>query len=279
MSIALYNKTVHECNMLITKRYSTSFTLGIRMLGKKYQEAFYGIYGYVRLADEIVDSFEGHDKRILLEEFERDTWLAMDRGISTNPVIHSFYQIVKKYNIDIELVQSFLASMRMDLDDQKYDSALYEKYIYGSAEVVGLMCLKVFCDGNKDKFDELTPSAKSLGAALQKVNFLRDMKDDFYERGRVYFPGLEIKQFDAASKKLIEEDIQKDFIDALAGIKQLPDGSRIGVYLAYRYYIKLFNRIKKTMPEELMEHRLRINNASKIYILLRSVARYQLNLL
>lgn len=279
MSIALYNKTVHECNMLITKRYSTSFTLGIRMLGKKYQEAIYGIYGYVRLADEIVDSFHGHDKRILLEEFERDTWLAMERGISSNPVIHSFYQIVKKYNIDTELVQSFLDSMRMDLDDQKYDPALYKKYIYGSAEVVGLMCLKVFCDGNKERFDELTPSAKSLGAALQKVNFLRDMKDDFYERGRVYFPGLEIKQFDAASKKLIEQDIQKDFIDALAGIKKLPDGSRIGVYLAYRYYTKLFNRIKKSMPEELMEQRVRINNASKIYILLRSVARYQLNLL
>jgi phytoene/squalene synthetase len=244
MSIALYNTTVHECNSLITKRYSTSFTLGIRLLGKKYQQAIYSIYGYVRLADEIVDSFHQHDKRLLLDEFERDTWLAMERGISTNPVIHSFYQTVHKYSIDKELIQSFLNSMRLDLDDQKYNPALYSAYIYGSAEVVGLMCLKVFCDGDQTKFETLTPSAKSLGAALQKVNFLRDMRDDFYERGRVYFPGLDITQFNAESKKMIEEDIQYDFTKALEGIKQLPDGSRIGVYLAYRYYIKLFNRIK-----------------------------------
>lgn len=279
MSIALYNTTVHECNSLITKRYSTSFTLGIRLLGKKYQQAIYSIYGYVRLADEIVDSFHQHDKRLLLDEFERDTWLAMERGISTNPVIHSFYQTVHKYSIDKELIQSFLNSMRLDLDDQKYNPALYSAYIYGSAEVVGLMCLKVFCDGDQTKFETLTPSAKSLGAALQKVNFLRDMRDDFYERGRVYFPGLDITQFNAESKKMIEEDIQYDFTKALEGIKQLPDGSRIGVYLAYRYYIKLFNRIKKSLPEELMEHRLRINNASKMYIMARSFARYKLNLL
>jgi 15-cis-phytoene synthase len=279
MNIALYNQISDECNALITHRYSTSFTLGIKMLGKRFQQAIYGIYGYVRVADEIVDSFHGFDKATLLQEFERDTYLALERGISTNPVIQSFQRIVEDYKIDHELVKAFLESMKMDLEDQKYDPSLYQKYIYGSAEVVGLMCLKIFCEGNQQRYEELTPAAKSLGAAFQKVNFLRDLKDDFYERGRVYFPGLDIKTFDIESKKLIEADIQKDFDDALLGIKQLPDGSRIGVYLAYRYYIKLFKRIKRKMPEQVIEERVRINNAAKMYILARSVARYKLNLL
>jgi phytoene/squalene synthetase len=241
------------------------------MLGKRFQQAIYGIYGYVRVADEIVDSFHGFDKATLLQEFERDTYLALERGISTNPIIQSFQRIVEAYKIDHELVKAFLESMKMDLEDQKYDPSLYQKYIYGSAEVVGLMCLKIFCEGNKQRYEELTPAAKSLGAAFQKVNFLRDLKDDFYERGRVYFPGLDIKTFDIESKKLIEDDIQKDFDDALLGIKQLPDGSRIGVYLAYRYYVKLFKRIKRKMPEQVIEERVRINNAAKMYILARSV--------
>ncbi len=279
MSIALYNDSMHECSSLITRRYSTSFTLGIKLLGKKYQQAIYGIYGYVRIADEIVDSFHGYDKKILLDEFERDTWMAINRGISINPVIHSFQQVVQTYSIDHELIKAFIDSMRMDLEDQSYTSVLYEKYIYGSAEVVGLMCLKVFCDGDQKKFEELTPPAKSLGAAFQKVNFLRDMKEDFYERGRIYFPGLNIQKFDQESKRIIEEDIQKDFDRALEGIRKLPEGSRIGVYLAYRYYTKLFRRIKRKMPEQVMGQRVRINNVSKIYILARSVARYKLNLL
>lgn len=270
---------MHECNMLITKRYSTSFTLGIRFLQKKYQTPIYSIYGYVRMADEIVDSFHDFDKVTMLHEFERDTWNALERGICINPVIHSFYQVVKEYSIDRELINSFLESMRMDLYDQKYDPALYQKYIYGSAEVVGLMCLKVFCNGDNEQFQKLKSPARSLGSALQKVNFLRDMKDDFAERGRVYFPCLDLQEFNSECKKRIEEDIQKDFDDALDGIKKLPDGCRIGVYLAYRYYTKLFKRIKNSLPEKLMEERVRINNASKMYILLRSVARYQLNLL
>jgi phytoene synthase len=279
MNIVQYKEVADECNVLITQRYSTSFTWGIKMLGKRFRQPIYSIYGYVRVADEIVDSFEGFDKATLLQEFERDTWLALERGISTNPVIHSFIQVVNAYHIDRELVAAFLESMKMDLEDRKYDPALYEKYIYGSAEVVGLMCLKIFCEGNHEKFEQLTPAARSLGAAFQKVNFLRDLKDDFYERGRTYFPGLDMTAFDACSKKLIEADIQQDFDHALAGIKQLPDGSRIGVYLAYRYYTKLFKRIRNKMPEQVMEKRIRISNASKVYILARSVARYKLNLL
>lgn len=279
MSIALFNKISNECNALITKRYSTSFTLGIRMLSKRHQEAIYGIYGYVRLADEIVDSFHDYDKKQLLHEFEMDTWKGIERGISANPVIQSFQLIVAKYQIEHDLIRAFLDSMKMDLYEQKYNDSLYSQYIYGSAEVVGLMCLKVFCDGNKEKYEELLPAAKSLGAAFQKVNFLRDLKDDFRERGRVYFPGLNIQEFNNDSKRLIEQDIQNDFQLALEGIKKLPDGSRIGVYLAYRYYTKLFRRIKNKMPEEVLQHRIRINNAAKLTILARSVARYKLNLL
>jgi len=279
MSIALYDKTVHECNAIITKRYSTSFTLGIRLLGKKYQMAVYSIYGFVRVADEIVDTFHDHDKAALLNEFEKDTWLAFERGISVNPVIHSFIQTAHRFSIDKHLIQSFLDSMRMDLEGKRYDAGSYQQYIYGSAEVVGLMCLKIFCDGNETRYNELVPSARSLGAALQKVNFLRDLKDDFSERGRIYFPGVCMDEFNSECKAGIESDIQKDFDHALEGIKKLPDGCRIGVYIAYRYYIKLFRRIKESIPQRLMNERVRINNASKLSILLRSVARYQLNML
>lgn len=279
MSIVLYNEISDECNSLITKRYSTSFTLGIRMLSRRHQQAIYSIYGYVRLADEIVDSFHGFDKQQILQEFEQDSWNGINRGISANPVIQSFQLTVHKYKIEQHLIEAFLASMKMDLTDQQYNQTLYNQYIYGSAEVVGLMCLKVFCDGDEEKYQALIPAAKSLGAAFQKVNFLRDLKDDFYERGRIYFPGLNITEFNASSKKLIEDDIQRDFDHALAGIKNLPEGSRIGVYLAYRYYLKLFRRIKNRLPEEVMQHRIRINNAAKITILARSLARYKLNLL
>lgn len=279
MSIVLYNEISDECNSLITKRYSTSFTLGIRMLSRRHQQAIYSIYGYVRLADEIVDSFHGFDKQQILQEFEQDSWNGINRGISANPVIQSFQLTVRKYKIEQHLIEAFLASMKMDLTDQQYNQTLYNQYIYGSAEVVGLMCLKVFCDGDEEKYQALIPAAKNLGAAFQKVNFLRDLKDDFYERGRIYFPGLNITEFNASSKKLIEDDIQRDFDHALAGIKNLPEGSRIGVYLAYRYYLKLFRRIKNRLPEEVMQHRIRINNAAKITILARSLARYKLNLL
>lgn len=279
MGLQLYHKTTQECNTIITKRYSTSFTLGIKMLGKQYQAGIFGIYGYVRLGDEIVDSFHDYDRALLWSEFERDTWLGIERGISHNPVINAFVQVVKKYNIDHELIKAFHTSMKLDLEEQKYDPALFQKYIHGSAEVVGLMCLKVFCDGHEEMYERLTKSAKALGSALQKVNFLRDIKDDFSEKGRVYFPNLDFSKFDKKVKDVIEDDIQAEFDEALAGIKQLPDGSRIGVYIAYKYYVKLFNKIKKKKPQQVLAGRIRINNLLKLFILTKSFARYKLNLL
>jgi phytoene synthase len=279
MSLALYHKTSQECNTLITKRYSTSFSLGIKMLGKQYQKGIFAIYGYVRLGDEIVDSFQDFDREVIWDEFERDTWLALERGISHNPVISTFVQTVKKYNIDYDLIKAYHTSMKLDLEEQKYDPALFEKYIHGSAEVVGLMCLKVFCDGHEEMYERLTNSAKKLGSALQKVNFLRDIKDDFAVKGRTYFPNLNFSSFDKKVKDVIEEDIQQEFNEALQGIKQLPDGSRIGVYIAYKYYIKLFNKIKRKKPQQVLKGRIRINNLLKLFILTKSFARYKLNLL
>ncbi len=279
MGLQLYHKTTQECNTIITKRYSTSFTLGIKMLGKQYQAGIFGIYGYVRLGDEIVDSFHDYDRALLWSEYERDTWLALERGISHNPVINAFVQVVKKYNIDYELIRAFHFSMKLDLEDQKYDPVLFQKYIHGSAEVVGLMCLKVFCDGHEEMYERLTKAAKALGSALQKVNFLRDIKDDFSEKGRVYFPNLDFSKFDKKVKEVIEDDIQTEFNESLAGIKQLPDGSRIGVYIAYKYYLKLFKKIKKKKPQQVLNGRIRINNALKLFILTKSFARYKLNLL
>lgn len=279
MSLALYHKTTQECNTVITKRYSTSFSLGIRMLGKQYQLGIFGIYGYVRLGDEIVDSFHGYDRHQIWNEFESDTWLGLERGISPNPVINAFVQIVKKYNIDYDLIKAYHTSMKLDLEEQKYDPSLFEKYIHGSAEVVGLMCLKVFCDGNEEMYERLTLSAKKLGSALQKVNFLRDIKDDFALKGRIYFPNLDFNRFDNHVKEAIENDIQEEFNEALEGIKQLPDGSRIGVYIAYKYYIKLFKKIKRKKPQQVLKGRIRINNALKLFILTKSFARYKLNLL
>lgn len=279
MSIQLFDSTSAGCSALITRRYSTSFSLGIRMLGPRYRAPVCSIYGFVRFADEIVDTFHIHDKSLLLSEFERDTWLAIERGISLNPVLNAFQKVVHEYTIDHELIRAFLDSMKMDLYNQNYTKSLYDKYIYGSAEVVGLMCLKVFCDGNEEMYVQLTEPARSLGAAFQKVNFLRDIRDDFSEKGRVYFPGVDFSRFDSDAKKQIEEDIQADFRNALEGIRKLPDGSRIGVYLAYKYYLKLFKKIKSIQPSRIMEERVRINNARKMSILVRSVARHKLNLL
>jgi len=279
MSIHLFHSTTVACSKVITKRYSTSFSLGIRMLGKSYRAPIYSIYGFVRLADEIVDSFHEHDKQVLLEEFERETWLALERRISLNPVLHSFQLAVHNYGIDRELIEAFLESMKMDLHNKRYNPELYEKYIYGSAEVVGLMCLKVFCNGNAETYEKLKAPARSLGSAFQKVNFLRDMKEDYSDKGRIYFPAISLDDFNRDTKKVIEQDIQKDFDDALKGIRQLPDGSRIGVYLAYRYYLKLFKKIRSIQPSRIMQERVRISNARKFTILARSFARYKLNLL
>ncbi len=264
----LFDHTAMDCSKLITQRYSTSFTLGIKTLNKKFHYPIYSIYGYVRYADEIVDTFHDYDKTKLLERFKSDTFRAIDEGISLNPVLHSFQKVVNEYNIDHSLIDAFLKSMEMDLNETKYNEADYQEYIYGSAEVVGLMCLMVFCEGNRTMFKTLSASAKRLGAAFQKVNFVRDIKSDFEERGRVYFPGVDFNTFSASSKKQIEADIQADFDAALVGIKQLPKGARMGVYLAYKYYLKLFRKIKNCPCSKIKEQRIRIPNTKKFSILL-----------
>lgn len=274
---ALFDKVAYRSSQIVTTRYSSSFSMGIKMLHKSMRAPVYAIYGYVRFADEIVDTFHEQDKATLLKEFSDETWKALERGISMNPVIHAFQDTVKKFGIDRELIQAFLDSMEMDLAGKNYDHALYQKYIYGSAEVVGLMCLKVFCRGDQALYEQLYHPARSLGAAFQKVNFLRDLKDDHEERGRMYFPGVDFTRFSPNDKKLIEADIRRDFAAALDGIRRLPAESRKGVYLAYRYYTKLFRKICHKQPESIMHSRIRINSAGKMYILAKSYARYTIN--
>lgn len=265
---ALFDQTTFECSRLITQRYSTSFTLGIKTLNKKYHLPIYAIYGFVRYADEIVDTFHDHDKKSLLELFKNDTYKAIKDGISLNPVLHAFQLIVNQYRIDLDLIEAFLHSMEMDLDFKTYDDSKYHEYIYGSAEVVGLMCLKVFCEGNDTEYQRLKEPACKLGAAFQKVNFLRDIKSDYEERGRVYFPDVDFLTFDKTTKTTIEADIQKDFDEALIGINNLPVGAKMGVKVAYLYYQKLFDKIKKLPPEVITQERIRIPNSRKISLLL-----------
>lgn len=265
---ALFDQTTFECSRLITQRYSTSFTLGIKTLNKKYHLPIYAIYGFVRYADEIVDTFHDQDKKSLLELFKKDTFKAIEDGISLNPVLHAFQLIVNQYKIDLDLIEAFLHSMEMDLDFKTYDDSKYHEYIYGSAEVVGLMCLKVFCEGNDAEYQRLKEPACKLGAAFQKVNFLRDIKSDYEERGRVYFPGVDFLTFDKTTKTTIEADIQKDFDEALIGINNLPIGAKMGVKVAYLYYQKLFDKIKTLPPEVITQERIRIPNSRKISLLL-----------
>lgn len=267
-AIALYNQTTLECSRLITQRYSTSFTLGIKTLDKKFHLPIYAIYGFVRYADEIVDTFHDQDKGALLTRFRKDTHEAIESKISLNPVLHAFQLIVNQYSIDLDLIDSFLHSMEMDLDFKTYNDNRYNEYIYGSAEVVGLMCLRVFCEGDNQLYDALREPACKLGAAFQKVNFLRDIKSDYEERGRVYFPGVDFTQFDKSAKELIEEDIQKDFDDSIVGIEGLPEGAKLGVRVAYLYYQKLFDKIKGLPAETITQERIRIPNTKKITLLL-----------
>lgn len=266
-AIALYNQTTLECSRLITQRYSTSFTLGIKTLDKSLHLPIYAIYGFVRYADEIVDTFHDHDKQALLARFKKDTYEAIETRISLNPVLHAFQLMVNKYSIDLDLIEAFLHSMEMDLDFKSYDDSKYNEYIYGSAEVVGLMCLKVFCDGNIEMYRRLREPACKLGAAFQKVNFLRDIKSDYEERGRVYFPGVDFTQFDRPTKMLIEGDIQKDFDDSLIGIEGLPTAAKLGVKVAYLYYQKLFDKIKALPAETITHQRIRIPNSQKLTLL------------
>lgn len=264
----LYRDTCLECSKVITKRYSTSFSLGIRAFDKKYRYPIYAVYGFVRYADEIVDTFHEFDKELLFKNFKADTYQAIAQKISLNPVLHSFQYAVNKYNIPHDLIEAFLHSMEMDIDKSKYDPEQYNEYIYGSAEVIGLMCLMIFCEGDLKVYENLTPYARSLGAAFQKINFLRDIKSDYYDRGRVYFPNVEFAEFCEDQKLIIEEDIQKDFDHGLEGIKKLPDGARLGVYIAYRYYLDLFKKIKNLPATEVSKKRIRVADGRKAYLFL-----------
>jgi len=274
----LFDQTALECSKLITKRYSTSFSLGIKALDIKFHMPIYGIYGFVRYADEIVDTFHDHDKKALLNHFREETKKAISSKISFNPVLHAFQMVVNQYEIEYSLIDAFLDSMEMDLEKTDYSLQGYKDYIYGSAEVVGLMCLRVFCQGDEKEYQRLKEPACKLGSAFQKVNFLRDMKSDFEERGRTYFPGLNYEEFDKSAKIQIEADIERDFKDALEGIKQLPSGARLGVYLAYKYYQKLFLKIRLLSPETVASTRIRIPNARKLSLLLTTYCGVKLGL-
>ena len=277
--ISLYQKTCHECSQLITNRYSTSFSMGIRLFSKPLQTPIYAIYGFVRFADEIVDTFHNFNKTDLLQKFRVDTYEAIEQKISLNPVLQSFQEVVNEYSIERELIDAFLDSMEMDLHFDRYEDGLYKQYIYGSAEVVGLMCLRVFFKNDEKKYDELKGSARSLGSAFQKINFLRDMKSDFDERGRVYFPGINFLNFTNQDKETIEADIKADFDHGYEGILRLPESARFGVYLAYVYYINLFQKIKKSTASMVKEERIRVNDGKKMYLLFSSALKNQLNLL
>ncbi|HOI32294.1 MAG: squalene/phytoene synthase family protein [Bacteroidales bacterium] len=277
---AIYDQISRKTSKITTRNYSTSFSLGIRLFNRKYHDPIYAIYGFVRLADEIVDSFHEYDKKSLLEEFRRDTVLALERKISLNPILHSFQDTVHKYKIEWVLIDRFLKSMEMDLDELVYDQQLFEEYILGSAEVVGLMCLRVFAYGDERMYQELKIPAMRLGSAFQKINFLRDLHADQLHLGRTYFPNLDLNNFSQQEKENIEADIEKDFQDGLAGIRKLPVGVRYGVYVAYVYYHNLFKKIKRIQSNKLLGYkRIRVPNPVKYGMLLSSYLRYRLNLL
>ncbi|PST82832.1 phytoene synthase [Pedobacter yulinensis] len=264
---ALFDRVSKKCSSLTTHAYSTSFSLGIRLLAAPMREPVYAIYGFVRLADEIVDSFQGFDQAELLADFRRQTDRSICDGISLNPILNSFQRVVNAYGIPKELVDCFFESMEMDLDGQCYTRELYERYIFGSAEVVGLMCLRVFTNGNDQEYERLRQPAMRLGAAFQKVNFLRDAGADFNKLGRTYFPGVNLQGFSATEKKQIEADILADFDAALVGIEQLPAGARPGVYLAYLYYKVLFEKIRRLPPQRILSSRIRVANVHKMVIM------------
>lgn len=277
--IQYFHESSEQCSKLVTKRYSTSFSSAIRLLHEELRTPIYNIYGFVRLADEIVDTFHEHDKASLLASFKADTYQAIALGISLNPILHSFQRTVNKYSIDLKLVDAFFHSMEMDLSEQRYDAAGYQEYIYGSAEVVGLMCLHVFCEGDKKLYAQLEAPARSLGAAFQKVNFLRDIKADFMGLSRVYFPGCDFSNFTLQEKRAIEADILEDFRAAYKGISQLPLKCRFGVYVAYKYYLSLFKKIRSLEPASVLEARIRIPNFQKFLIVLRAGVKNQLRLI
>lgn len=271
----LFDELSFKVSKATTQKYSTSFSLGILALKPSIRDAIYAIYGYVRLADEIVDSFHDYSKEKLLSRFKEQTQQALEEKISLNPILNSFQQTVHQYEIDYQLIDQFLHSMAMDLNTIEYNTERYEEYILGSAEVVGLMCLQVFVNGNHEDFKALKPYAMKLGSAFQKVNFLRDLKDDYQILGRTYFPHINLGSFDSKTKKQIENEIETEFKEALIGIKKLPTSSRFGVYLAFKYYKSLFYKIKNTPAEKIMEERIRIPNGKKMSLMVSSYIQYK----
>jgi phytoene/squalene synthetase len=276
---ALFDKISIRSSRLVTKAYSTSFSLGISFLSKRFQDPIYAIYGFVRVADEIVDSFDGYPKRQMLEEFKEETYKAIERGISTNPILNSFQEVVRAYKIDHSNIETFLKSMEMDLMQNNYTQEGYENYILGSAEVVGLMCLSVFVEGDDAQYEKLKPFAMKLGSAFQKINFLRDFKADKEGLGRLYFPQLKYSDFTEAVKKEIEQDVFKDFELGYQGIKLLPKDSRFGVYVAYIYYSRLLNKITQLPAQTILEERVRISDKQKYAIFFGSYLRHSFNML
>lgn len=276
----LFDLVSHQCSKTVTKSYSTSFSLATKMLCGSIRQDIYNIYGFVRFADEIVDTFHDYDKEFLFNHFEKDLELALEQKISLNPILNSFQETFHKYNIDKHLVDSFMKSMRLDLHKSNYlTDEEYKMYIYGSADVVGLMCLKVFVKGDSEKYDSLKDSAMSLGSAFQKVNFLRDLKADYEDLSRTYFPNTDLSKLDEASKKAIIDEIEIDFAKGLKGIKELPLEAKFGVFMAYRYYNQLLKKLKKTPALDIKASRIRVPNYKKIELLTRSYVKYQLNLL
>lgn len=276
---ALFDHVSFRCSKAVTNTYSTSFSLAIKFLHKDFVNPIHGIYGFVRLADEIVDSFHQFPKQELLERFKQETYQSLDAGISLNPILNSFQFVVKNYGIERELIDRFLASMEMDLYKEDYTQAQYEEYILGSAEVVGLMCLKVFTEGDQALYEELRSPAMKLGSAFQKINFLRDLKADYLNLGRSYFPGLDVSLLNDETKKKIEQDILADFEAGYQGIVRLPKKARFGVYLAYIYYTALFQKIANTPSSKILQERISISRPRKATLLFGSYVRHSFNLI
>ncbi len=277
--ISLYNKVSYKTSRLITRTYSTSFSFGIAFFAPKFRKPIYNIYGFVRLADEIVDSFQHIDKEKYLLEFRQETHKSIQEGFSLNPVLHSFQETVRSYNIEAELIDTFLDSMQMDLYKHIYDESLYKKYILGSAEVVGLMCLRVFTEGDNKEYERLKPYAMMLGSAFQKINFLRDLKADYKQLGRSYFPGVDLRSFDELTKKELIKEIENEFLEARKGIQMLPKSVRLGVGMAYVYYFALLDKIKRTHAAHLLKERIRIPNSKKYGLMAKTLLRYSFNML
>lgn len=276
----LFDQVSLRCSQITTNAYSTSFSLGIKMLDKKLRNPIYSIYGFVRFTDEIVDTFHDYDKKKLLTSFSKDTYQAIEERISLNPILQSFQLVVNKYNIDHQLIDAFFHSMELDLEQDSYDKKGYDEYIYGSAEVVGLMCLQVFCEGDNQQYESLKSPARSLGSAFQKINFLRDFNDDYQEMGRLYFPNvINIENFSETVKKEIETDILNDFELGFQGIERLPKAAKFGVYVAYIYYLSLFRKITQKSATEILSARIRISNLRKLGLLFAAFIRLRIKLI